>query len=500
MPEQPDYGSLLASLRVNEDWIPRALTAAQYRALCQKLKLFIPGFITERWQLHALVWDKSFSPRLNRMDKFGNSIGHYAALAGQIDTLDTIRLSKGDGLNHISHSGNTLAHYAAMSGKPEVLQWFHHHYPGLLLKKNHADCTIAHYAAWAGDLAMLEWIKINYPDQLNQKSKIGNPFAHSAALGGHTAVLQWIKTNNWAWLKETTKHGGTLAHSAAASPNPDTLLWVRANCPELMDKRDCLGHTIVHFALLSTHAQQVKLALTWVGNPSQLDLSTMGSKQLKEKQALTTLEQTLVTNYTLTHLILPQRMAIASRLETLMAENQAIKNVLKTFTYLCHAKNPVLSRMPRDMLFILFTETITPLSNRLSPALIQTLFDKLYNGSKPNRLEAALAVSKQITQLKRQLAPESFFMSCINTLRKRDTALIIKKIDALSALRDLILRAPHFTEKQWKQWYWTHADIINQTEINPLIHSLCRWFGFNALTILMPPRVDTHPAPTEPAH
>lgn len=478
MTEAPRYRQLLLTLEIDEYLIPKSLSEEQCQFLYGILKQFSPGFITKSWQLGALLWNKFFHPRFNSLDQFQNHLGHYAALAGNRVALESIKAAYPEKLKQTNHVGNTLAHYAAMAGRIAVLEWIKSHYPALLTQISHDGFTLAHFAAKAGQIPVLKWIKTHYPNLLIRKSKTGSTFAHCAALSGDVPTLEWIKHNTPQFLKVRNAQGDTLAHWIAASDNPAALVWIKQNCPELIPALNHKGQSIVHFAALSGEAQQFNLALTLMDNPEQIDLTATSAKQLKKHGFYAMIDAVLQTNHTLTELRLPLGITLTQALQDRLAENKKIKDILKTYTLFCHAKNHVISRLPKDILFRLFSDAIRDVTQRLSPRLTACLFDKIYNGSKPNRLKGALMIEKQLVTLRQQLQQPSCQTQALT---------IAAEIDALIALKQVVLCTNHLTDVRFKNWCQAHAGILRRPQQGffsffarrTLIQSLCALFGFN---------------------
>lgn len=476
------YRQLLVSLEIDEYLIPKYLSEGQCQSLYRILKRFNPGFIKERWQLGALLWDRFFHPRFDRLDQFGNHLGHYAALAGNKGALELIKAAFPMMLRQTNQAGNTLAHYAAMAGHIEVLEWVKNQCPSLLTQLSHEGFTLAHFAAKAGQIPVLQWIKTHYPGLLTLKSNTGSTFAHCAALSGDVPTLEWIKRNAPQRLKERNHQGDTLAHWAAASANPAALVWVKQNCPELIRALNHKGQSIVHFAALSGEAQQFNLALSLMGNASPLNLTAFSATQLKSHRFYAMIDAALQTNHTLTELRLPPGITLTQTLQNRLAENKQIKNVLKTYTLFCHAKDHAISRLPKDILFRLFSGSITGVTQRISPRLTARLFDKIHNGSKPHRLTAAWMIEKQLITLRHQLQQPS---------HQNRALAIAAEIDALVALKQLVLCTNQLTEVQFKDWYQAHAGSLRSPQQGffsffapkTLMQSLCALFGFNEATI-----------------
>lgn len=479
MTEALHYRQLLISLGIEPHFIPKYLSHEQCQSLYLILKPFTAGFVKERWQLGALLWDKFYHPQLDSLDQFGNHLGHYAALTGNTTALELIKKNRPDRHKKANRTGNTIAHYAALAGRLEVLEWIRKNYPALLMQTSHEGYTLAHFAAKTGHVPVLQWVKTHYPSLLDWKSKAGSSFASPGALSGDIATLEWIKCKKPQHLKARDYQGDTLAHCVAASPNPAALMWMKKNCPELIPVLNSKGQSIVHFSALSTEARQFNLALALAGHPATLDLTAFNAKQLKAQQVHTMLEQALQSNYTLTALHLPQGIKLTPKSECLLTENKKIKEVLHTYTAFCHEKNNGISRLPKDILFRLFTDSIHGVSERLPPLLTKRLFDKIYNGSKPNRFKGAWLVEKQIADLRQQLIQPS---------SQIQAAVIASKIDALMALKQRLLCADHLTERELKIWYQAHdGQLINQQASGlfrffnkkTLIQSLCTLFALN---------------------
>lgn len=481
MTKAPHYRQLLISLGIKPHFIPKYLSEEQCQFVYFILKPFTAGFIKEQWQLGALLWDKFYHPKLDSLDQFDNHLGHYAALTGNTTALELIKKTRPDKHKKANRAGNTIAHYAALGGHLDVLEWIRKNYPVLMTQTSHQGYTLAHFAAKAGHVHVLQWIKTHYPSLLDWKSKTGSSFASTGALSGDIPTLEWIKLNRPRHLKTRNNQDETLAHGVAASPNPEALVWIKKNCPELIPVLNNKGQSIVHFSILSTEAKQFNLALRLAGYPATLDLRAFSTKLLKSQPLHTMLEQALQSNYTLTELRLPQGIRLTQKSECLLAENKKIKDVIHIYTAFCHEKNKGISRLPRDILFRLFTDSIHGVSERLSPLLITRLFNKIYNGSKPNRFKGAWLVEKQIADLRQQLIQPSSQIQAV---------VIDSKIDALMALKQLILCADHLTERELKNWYQAHGEFVNQQASGlfrffkkTLIQSLCTLFALNESTV-----------------
>ncbi|WP_203454646.1 ankyrin repeat domain-containing protein [Legionella sp. MW5194] len=478
MTEAPRYRQLLLSLEIDEYLIPKSLSEEQCQFLYGILKQFSPGFIKKTWQLGALLWNKFFHPRFDSLDQFENHLGHYAALAGNRTALESMKAAYPEKLKQTNHAGNTLAHYAAMAGRLEVLEWIKNHCPALLTQTSHDGFTLAHFAAKAGQIPVLKWIKAHYPHVLTRKSKTGSTFAHCAALSGDVPTLEWIKRYTPQFLIVRNHQGDTLAHWIAESDNPAALVWIKQNCPELIHALNHKGQSIVHFASLSGNTKQLNLALTLMDNPTLIDLTTSSAKQLKRHGFYAMIEAVLQTNHTLIELRLPPAITLTQALQDRLAENKKIKDILITYTFFCHAKNHAISRLPKDILFRLFSDAISDVTQRLSPRLTAGLFDKIYNGSKPNRLKGAMMIEKQLVTLRKQLQQPS--------CQTRALA-IAAEIDALVALKQLVLCSNHLTDVRFKTWCQAHAEILRRPQQGffsffapkTLVQSLCALFGFN---------------------
>eukprot|EP00434_Breviolum_minutum_P025032 symbB.v1.2.022112.t1/scaffold1948.1/size95323/6 len=87
---------------------------------------------------------------LRRPAADGRCCAHWAALAGQVETLELLRALVPDTLRAKALNGATPAHDAAFQGHLAILELLHDFAPSTLLATSHVGATLAHDAAYGG--------------------------------------------------------------------------------------------------------------------------------------------------------------------------------------------------------------------------------------------------------------------------------------------------------------------------------------------------------------
>lgn len=188
--------------------------------------------------------------RVPSVHQHGNSLAHFAAISGRIDTLRLVCGTLGVNPDIINDWGQTPVHTAAAAGSVACVKYLVDEFgldPNVRDVSGH---TPAMFAAMAGSLGVLEVLAEEYGYDMRTVDGDGGNVLHWAMTKSHAHLIKPLVEKYKLDVNGKTKHGQTPAHYAVMSRSVKAL-------QELIDEHGAdpkavtkYGSTLAHFAAL----------------------------------------------------------------------------------------------------------------------------------------------------------------------------------------------------------------------------------------------------------
>lgn len=201
---------------------------------------------------------ENISPKnIDIVDSIGANLAHYAAINGQVTTLQWLQAKGISLIEKTTIDNNTPLLFAASNGHTQAVSWLLEN-GASLAEKNQACDTALLRAATGGHIETMAWL-LNNGANLAEHDRYGNNALLCAAANGHTEAMAWLLANG-ASLEKSNEYGATALLQAACNGHPNTVAWLLAHGANINEKT-LAGTTALVGAAVNGHIKTAVLLL-----------------------------------------------------------------------------------------------------------------------------------------------------------------------------------------------------------------------------------------------